>query len=727
MKVIEKPTSVITSGIQNVASFGIKESGIGHIFHILRNQLYSDKITAVIREYSTNAADAHIEAGIPERPIQVTLPSRFNLEFKVRDFGPSLSPQEIQDVFAFYGESTKRGTNSQTGMLGIGSKSAFAYGDNFVINAYIDGEKTTYNAYIDDSQVGCIAQLSSESTDEENGLEIIIPVRGQDVEDFSTKASNTFKYFRVPPIVNGKQRENDFDFIYSGNCWKWNANGDKYGDAIAVMGNIGYPIDSSLLKLDDALSGFTCENLVLEFQIGELEISASREGLQYTDYTIKNLSQKIETVSKEVVKEVEKSFSECDSLWQAKVLSDSLLSYSGKLYSISRLLKKDLTFNGKPLGESYIDVDEDSNGKDLREIMDVALYARSYRGHRKVRSEGKQLRIHADENALLILNTESHKRGVLKRIVPLVENDGKKPFLFTFNKDVTEKRRKQIIKKLGFIDSDFTLLTDIPEVTLPAVYGATHRSSGSAKDSKHSQKVFIYNGGTHYNPQSANWDSTSIDLSNEKVAYVEIDRFHYRGKGGDFVRSQKLGHIINEAKRIGLDLSVVGVKKKELPKFEESDNAILLWDFIGKELEKKIKSLGLSELIATLESRNEADNEWLSLAGELAGERLNEGTLKTLVDELEIAESKQKNYNKQISAITELAYIAEVKIPEGNAKISFVDMIEALRELYPMLEMSISNFNSWGYKYKDDSEKKILKNNVLEYVNLVDNSFPVAV
>ena len=39
-------------------TFGIKESGLSHIFNVLRNQLYSDKVLAVIREYSCNAVDA---------------------------------------------------------------------------------------------------------------------------------------------------------------------------------------------------------------------------------------------------------------------------------------------------------------------------------------------------------------------------------------------------------------------------------------------------------------------------------------------------------------------------------------------------------------------------------------------------------------------------------------------------------------------------------------------
>ena len=58
-----------------------------------------------------------------------------------------------------YGESTKRGTNEQIGQLGLGSKSAFAYGDNFIINSYVKGTKTTYNAFIDPSDVGQISKI----------------------------------------------------------------------------------------------------------------------------------------------------------------------------------------------------------------------------------------------------------------------------------------------------------------------------------------------------------------------------------------------------------------------------------------------------------------------------------------------------------------------------------------------------------------------------------------
>ena len=79
-------------------SFGIKESGLSHIFNVLRNQLYSDKILAVIREYSANALDAHAEVGKQEVPIEITIPTKLNLNFEVRDFGRGLTEKEIGEI-----------------------------------------------------------------------------------------------------------------------------------------------------------------------------------------------------------------------------------------------------------------------------------------------------------------------------------------------------------------------------------------------------------------------------------------------------------------------------------------------------------------------------------------------------------------------------------------------------------------------------------------------------
>lgn len=190
-----------------------------------------------------------------------------------------------------------------TGMLGIGSKSAFAYGDNFVINSFVDGKKHSYNAYIDDSQVGQISKLSTEDSNEERGIEIIVPVKSDDHDEFRNEAYNLFRYFKVKPIVKGvaEFKYDEQDILFSGDDWSWSdGKTDRYdrGKAVAVMGNIGYPLDEHSINIprdDDhvGLSTLLCENLTLNVDIGDVEISASRENLQYTDYTRKQIIKKL--------------------------------------------------------------------------------------------------------------------------------------------------------------------------------------------------------------------------------------------------------------------------------------------------------------------------------------------------------------------------------------------------------------------------------------------------
>ena len=100
MKPTTNTQTVKTQGVQSSVSFGIKQSGFAHIFNVLRNQLYSDKVLAVVREYSCNAVDAHVAAGKPDTPIKVTLPNRLNPNLLIRDYGDALSDEDIKNIYA---------------------------------------------------------------------------------------------------------------------------------------------------------------------------------------------------------------------------------------------------------------------------------------------------------------------------------------------------------------------------------------------------------------------------------------------------------------------------------------------------------------------------------------------------------------------------------------------------------------------------------------------------
>ena len=436
---IKSNKSVQSNGITDTVKFGIKSSGLHHVLGILRDQLYSDKVGAVIREYSCNAYDAQVEAGCADRPIEVTLPTQLKLEFKVRDFGPALNEDDIQNVYAFYGESTKRNSNDVTGMLGIGSKSAFAYGDNFVINSYIDGIKHVYNAFIDPSQVGQISKLGEEATEEENGIEIVVPVRFEDVDEFWNKSKNLFKWFKVrPELKNGEHDYKDYDVMFEGNGRSYlnNPDANRYytGDAIIVMGNIGYPLDRKKLNMsqaeeDEGLGQFISDSLVLDMAIGDVEIAASRENLQYTDYTRKNIISKLRLVKEEMTATIEKEFDGAKTMFAAKQLWGSVFDTTSRLYTLRNVLKDKLEWNGEVIDGNDISVHK-LNVYGEPEKVELHGFKKGYRSSKfKIDTENF---ISCYKNTVVIENDLGHRRGVMGRVLNLLENENKKVYLINF-------------------------------------------------------------------------------------------------------------------------------------------------------------------------------------------------------------------------------------------------------------------------------------------------------
>src|SRR6476661_2622043 len=122
-------------------NMSIAPEDFGHIFSMLTD-MYSDRILACIREYSTNAWDSHVQAG-HNRHIEVTLPNTFSPHFRVRDFGPGMSFSTRTEIFSQYGRSTKRGEDVSNGQFGIGGKAALTYTKQFTVSSVFNGRKIT--------------------------------------------------------------------------------------------------------------------------------------------------------------------------------------------------------------------------------------------------------------------------------------------------------------------------------------------------------------------------------------------------------------------------------------------------------------------------------------------------------------------------------------------------------------------------------------------------------
>lgn len=305
-----QPRLVDSSPIAASAEFGISMNDTAHIMSILRDQLYSDKILAVLREYGSNAWDAHRDAGKADLPIKITLPTFAEPTLTIRDFGLGLSPDAIMRIYTQYGASTKRNSDNSVGMLGIGSKSGFAYSDQFTVTSFHGGTKRMYVAVLDATEKGLINLLHEEPCGEETGVAISIAIRPDDIGEFETKAKHLYKFFIPRPDINAEipalpptQATMKHGVIYE--------REDYYGGRkwSAVMGCVSYNINLDHVRGIDATDEGGVANFLndisgaLYFGIGEVEVSASREELKYSEKTKLALVRKFTDLVDEYVKQ----------------------------------------------------------------------------------------------------------------------------------------------------------------------------------------------------------------------------------------------------------------------------------------------------------------------------------------------------------------------------------------------------------------------------------------
>lgn len=306
MKPNAKVREVESSGVQASSTFGISLKDSAHIMTILRDTLYSDKELAVLREYSSNAWDAHRDHGKGDVPIKITMPTTLDPTLTIRDFGPGLSPDEVFTIYTQYGASTKRGSDLSVGMLGIGSKSGFAYSDSFTVTSWHGGKMSTYVAVLDASEEGIINKLHEEDCDpSETGISIQIPIKPADIWSFLDKGRKLFRHFHprpdinldLPPIHPGTLR------LTHGLIYEIDRHSSSE-DWIAVMGCVPYRINLDQLRssqgsdVGEYLHKLSGE---LHFNIGDIQISASREELKYSDKTKNALVKKFDDLISEFV------------------------------------------------------------------------------------------------------------------------------------------------------------------------------------------------------------------------------------------------------------------------------------------------------------------------------------------------------------------------------------------------------------------------------------------
>ena len=565
MKMVETVGTVRTSGDITPTSFRIKASR--KAFEILSAGLYSDKVRAIIRELSTNAFDAHVAAGKSDVPFTVHLPNHMEPWFAVTDYGVGLSDDAVLNVYTTYFESDKCGSNDFTGCLGLGSKSPFSYTDSFTVESRFNGVKRVYSAYLGEDGMPSITKMTENPTDEPNGLTVKFPVKHGDFDAFQTKAEQTLQWFRVRPTVTGWS-----GFEYPQRTFLRQT--DKYGvyktreygrHSQVVMGNVAYPIQSG-----EFLTGYDNEtsrlrNLVdwgveLYVNVGDCDISASREKLGYDKRTVRHLKERLRATLDDLEKEVTKEIANKPTLWEArKALHEVRTSFQG------------FDFKAEWGGQSILDyvkvkakeveVPDEIKGGTKKVERPVAVVEsiklKSRRDSGVVVKKDRADTIYAD-GTVIFLNDE---RGAYANIRRYLDEKGD----YSTRVYLISDYDHEWLKETGISD------VAIKASTLPKPIRTATGPRGGCQKAKLYE--FVPAGGSNNGSSTAAgyWTPAEVDVD-EGGVYVEILYFNYRMKEGEATNHPAdLNRPLKLLTALGKGVTVYGIRPSDKPLLDKSE------------------------------------------------------------------------------------------------------------------------------------------------------------
>lgn len=361
MLTVMNKREISTKGVVETNAFKIKANG--KAFKVLIDGLYSDKVRAVIRELWSNAYDSHIAAGKAGQPFDCQLPTWTDPVFRVRDYGTSLSHDGVMNLYTTVFESSKEDTNEQVGKLGLGSKSPFAYTDTFTVTAWMNGKKRIYSAFIGENYVPQIALMSETADNGITGLEVSFPVKSSDMEAFREAATRVSYGFDILPNFFGAKVENKLQEVsMEGAGWKLWKTSDWGLRAQARQGCVIYPLDADAVpNLTSAQRELLRSPVFIDFPIGDLEISASRESLGYDETTCANIRKRVEQIEQEIIAGFETKIKALKTRWEAMTLAQEIRN-SNQPNFVRQLVER-MRFKGQEVGyKKNFRVDELGHG-----------------------------------------------------------------------------------------------------------------------------------------------------------------------------------------------------------------------------------------------------------------------------------------------------------------------------------------------------------------------------
>lgn len=526
MKLAQERRRIEVSESEESFAFGFKVTAKS--FDLLISKLYADSVTAFIRELSTNAYEAHQMLGIESEPFDVTLPTLLNPQFKIRDYGPGLSVEDVRKVYVMLFESTKTDSNDMGGCFGLGSKSPFAYHHDiqFTVTSYYGGKKYMYSLYRDKHGFPFMDLMQTVDSNERTGIEISIPIKREDHKRVNEAARWIYGWFLTTPRLTNNERpftKNTPTLV-----------GDKYDMFSNIsyphvkMGNIVYPIDSNKCDVETISR---C-GIVLNLNIGDVQPQPSRDALHYDNKTISVINNAAKKVVADIISRIQPKIDACQDYYDAMIIGENVCKNSPINVNM-------LSYKNERLSYRYL-----INGD-----VDSVLMSKIYK-HGKLtnymKGPDRTIVPTYDVNPkFIVVDTKCHYLDIIKQNI----SDGDTVYIC----NITYKKH-DISKFCSALKINPARLINIK--TLP------YNPKVKAKSSriKHVAKCLKY----RYNSSIQNsWEDANVD-DNEKHVYVPIKNNRIMVNGRE-IHPSSLQKVIDF---ISYDKPVYGVRINDVEKMK---------------------------------------------------------------------------------------------------------------------------------------------------------------
>ena len=747
MKLAERHNTVRSGGvIGDQTQFNIEMNA--KMFRVLSDTMYEDKIGSMVRELSCNAFDAHVEAGKPDVPFTIHLPNELEPWFSVKDEGIGLSDENIRKIYTSYGNSTKDGSNAVIGAFGLGSKTPFAYTDQFTVISIHGGVKRVYVAVMDGMPT--LSMQAEEPTDEHPGLEVMVSVDAQDFMRFGDAVATQLKFFKVKPTLINNFHEVDFPDMIT-NVSVSNDLVTIYGRSTAgygcrspihslyvVQGGVGYPVrvqtladhlNKEALELArhlDALGAY------MEFPIGSIEVTASREGISYKERTIASIRDRLNEISKVLSKEVFEKISSIKNTWDRAAHFNTLSDFERVLlgnHSGFAAIRDSLNIVNRT---AYISLSAFITKGNPAEKFSVFEY--SLNNSWRARNSTNWYREHATgvttnpriepSDSKVVFVRDTTKSPVARLRLFWEESHGRKPLIMIETNQINKKGKfdvdsftdntlKMLSRALGGVE--IRRISDLP---MPPRASRAKGESGKYRQPRAWACDYreAFEGSRGWEPV---YDLDEVDNG----IYIPVDRhsFHDDLRRLDYIMAIR-------ARQAGVvDGEFYAVNMKRAEKLENDPNWTSIFTVIEELKEKLPKAqrihdiLTRSQLIVDSFHGNELVNELMPYMDQFE----KGSSVYTMLFKYNIA-SKRANYywnmfSKQFGYLSvNMTSNYSVGIYGDNEKGNALkkEMNELANDVYQKFPL-LRNFGNYR---RNTEEKELLVQHMIQYVNMVSGA-----